>query len=149
MPSQGRGLSRGVGGETSQNASLTGEDDGPAGGARWRSGAPSDRCGRAALNLQRAAQAAIDLAAHVVATEGFGLPSDHADTVTLIEKQAVIDAAMAQRMRRMVGFRNIAVHQYQALDPAIVEAIVTRHLDDLRAFAATIVERFVEPPQQS
>jgi uncharacterized protein YutE (UPF0331/DUF86 family) len=42
----------------------------------------------------------------------------------------------------MVGFRNIAIHDYQTLDPRVVEAIVTRHLDDLRDFAARLAQRF-------
>ena len=94
------------------------------------------------LNLQRATQATIDLAAHVVASESLGLPADLADTFTLIEKHGTIEAALATRLRKMVGFRNIAVHQYQALDPAIVEAIVSKHLDDLRTFANRIVDAF-------
>lgn len=94
------------------------------------------------LNLQRAVQAAIDLAAHVVATEGYGLPDSVAASFTLLEGQGVLDPALAERLRKMVGFRNIAVHDYQALDAAILEAIVTGQLEDLQAFAAHIARRF-------
>ena len=94
------------------------------------------------LNLQRAIQAAIDLATHVVATEGYGLPESVADAFSLLAGRGVIDADHAQRLRRTVGFRNIAIHEYQALDPSIVEAIVTRHLGDLRELAARVVQRF-------
>jgi uncharacterized protein YutE (UPF0331/DUF86 family) len=94
------------------------------------------------LNLQRAVQAAIDLAAHVVASEGYGLPDSLAGVFTLLEGQGVIDAELAQRMRRMVGFRNVAIHEYQALDPALVEAIVTLRLDDLRELSAHVIDRY-------
>ena len=94
------------------------------------------------LNLQRATQAAIDLAAHVVATEGYGLPDSLAAPFSLLERNGVIEPELAGRLRRMVGFRNIAVHDYQSIDPAIVEAIVTRHLGDLEAFAARMLVRF-------
>jgi uncharacterized protein YutE (UPF0331/DUF86 family) len=94
------------------------------------------------LNLQRATQAAIDLAGHVVATESYGLPADLADVFNLLERQGVIDSTLAMRLRKMVGFRNIAVHQYEALDSKIIDAIVTRHLDDLRAFGAAVLARF-------
>lgn len=94
------------------------------------------------VNLQRAVQAAIDLAAHVVAAEAYGLPDSLAGSFSLLEGQGVLEAGLAERMRKMVGFRNIAVHNYQALDPEIVEAIVTRHLDDLRAFSARVLQRF-------
>jgi uncharacterized protein YutE (UPF0331/DUF86 family) len=94
------------------------------------------------LNLQRAVQAAIDLAAHVVATEAYGLPASVADAFSLLEGQGVLDALLAERLRRMVGFRNILIHNYRALDPAIVETIIVRRLDDLRAFSARIVARY-------
>jgi len=38
----------------------------------------------------------------------------------------------------MVGFRNILVHGYQAVDPSIVRDVVEHHLDDLLAFVAAI-----------
>ena len=94
------------------------------------------------LNLQCAVQAAIDLATHVATTEGYGLPDSVAASFSLLEGRGVLDAGLAERLRKMVGFRNIAVHNYQALAPEIVEAIVTRHLDDLRGFSARIVQRF-------
>ena len=95
------------------------------------------------LNIQRASQAAIDLAAHVVAGEGLGLPSTLAETFVLLEKNGIVDADLASRMRKMVGFRNVAVHQYEAVDPQVVEAVVAQHLDDLRRFCATVLARFL------
>jgi uncharacterized protein YutE (UPF0331/DUF86 family) len=95
-----------------------------------------------ALNLQRAVQAAIDLASHVVATEGYGLPDTAAGVFTLLTERGVLDGELAERLRRMVGFRNVAIHGYQALDPEIVESIVQRHLGDLQALSARIVEEF-------
>ncbi len=95
------------------------------------------------LNLLRAIQAAIDLAAHVVADEGYGLPDTVAGHFTLLEKAGLLDAALAERLRKMVGFRNVLVHAYQDVDRAIVESIVARHLDDLRRFAAAIARRFL------
>lgn len=94
------------------------------------------------LNLQRAVQAAIDLATHIVATEGYGLAGSVAENFTLLEQQGILAPELAAQLRRMVGFRNIAVHNYQDLDPRIVEAIVTRHLGDLSSFSARVVQRF-------
>jgi uncharacterized protein YutE (UPF0331/DUF86 family) len=61
-----------------------------------------------ALNLQRAVQATISLASHVVATEGYGTPASTADLFTLLERGEVIDADLADRLRRMVGFSSTA-----------------------------------------
>lgn len=93
-----------------------------------------------ALNLQRAVQAAIDLATHVVSTEGYGTPDSTADAFTLLERQGVIDSGLAGRLRKMVGFRNIAIHDYQSVDPAIVERIVNQRLGDLRTLGTRIVD---------
>lgn len=94
------------------------------------------------LNLQRAVQTAIDLATHVVTAEEYGLPDSVAAFFSVLERHGVIKADLADGLRKMVGFRNIAVHEYETLDPAVVEAIATRHLDDLHAFAASVVTRF-------
>ncbi|HEX7186425.1 MAG TPA: DUF86 domain-containing protein [Thermoanaerobaculia bacterium] len=94
------------------------------------------------FNLQKAVQAAIDLATHVVAAEGYGTPDSQAAVFTLLEKRGVIPSGLAGNLRKMVGFRNIAVHEYETIDPAIVEAIVERHLGDLQALGNRIVEFF-------
>ncbi len=93
-------------------------------------------------NLQKAIQAAIDLANHVVTAEDYGPPDSQAAVFTLLEKRGIVDPALAVHLRKMVGFRNIAVHEYETVDPAIVEAIVQHHLGDLRAFSRRILEVF-------
>lgn len=93
------------------------------------------------LNLQRAVQAMIDLAAHVVASEGVGTPDSLGASFTLLARAGILDDDLADRMRRMTGFRNVAVHEYRRPDPAVLEAIVRERLGDLRAFAARILER--------
>lgn len=95
-----------------------------------------------AINLQRAIQAAIDLALHVIASEGYGTPESAADSFTLLERQGILGRDLASRLRRMVGFRNISIHDYQSINPAIMEAILDRHLGDLRTFGESIVEAF-------
>ncbi len=90
------------------------------------------------LNVERAAQAAIDLATHVIAANDWGLADSLADNFTILEKQGVIGGELARRMRAMVGFRNIAVHDYESLDPAILRAILSRHLTDFEKFAAAV-----------
>jgi uncharacterized protein YutE (UPF0331/DUF86 family) len=111
--------------------------------ARERAGLDAlDRQDIIVLNLQRAVQAMIDLAAHVVAREGLGIPDDLAASFELLKRAAILDDDLAERMRRMTGFRNVAVHEYRKLDPDVVESIVRERLGDLRAFAKTILQRF-------
>jgi uncharacterized protein YutE (UPF0331/DUF86 family) len=65
------------------------------------------------LNLQRACEASIDLAMHIVAEEKLGLPQNGRDAFSLIEESGIIDAPLSAKMKAMIGFRNIAVHDYQ------------------------------------
>jgi uncharacterized protein YutE (UPF0331/DUF86 family) len=91
------------------------------------------------LNLQRACEAAIDAAMHLVAVRRLGLPQDSRDAFSLLEKAGVLDVEVADRMRRMVGFRNIAIHEYQKLSRLILEAILRERLVDFEALCGSLL----------
>ena len=86
------------------------------------------------LNLQRACQAAIDLAMRTARTGGVGVPQDSRDAFRLLVDGAGLPTDLGERMQRMVGFRNIAVHDYQAVSLPIVRSIIADHLGDFEAF---------------
>lgn len=94
------------------------------------------------LNLQRAVQAAIDLAAHVIADEGLGLPSELKENFVILEKNKIISADLSDKLQRMVGFRNIAVHDYQSIDVDILKQVLTAHLGDLEAFYTSTLRQY-------
>ena len=94
------------------------------------------------LNLQRACEAAIDLAMHLVRIRQLGLPKDSREAFSLLESAGLIPKHLAERMRKMVAFRNIAVHDYRALDWAVVRSIVEKDVEDVRAFSVKAVKRF-------
>lgn len=91
------------------------------------------------LNIQRACEAAIDLAMHVVAEKRLGLPQSSREAFKLLNQNGIIDDSLALRMEAMVGFRNIAVHDYQSINLAIVEKIIEEHLKDFEVFAEKIL----------
>lgn len=90
------------------------------------------------LNLQRACEAAIDLAMHFIAAYSLDTPQTSRDAFRLLHTAGVLAAETAARMQRMVGFRNIAVHDYQGLQLSIVQAIVEKHLGDFETFLEEI-----------
>lgn len=94
------------------------------------------------LNLQRACETAIDLAMYVVSQRKLGVPQDSRDAFTLLQTAGLIPAELATRMQHMVGFRNVAVHEYTRLNLDVVHAIITRQLDDFRTFSSTIVKAY-------
>lgn len=93
------------------------------------------------LNLQRAIQACIDLANIILAKEGLGLPNSYRRSFEILRQHSVIDEAMARTMISMVGFRNISVHDYEEIKPAIVQKIVEDHQGDFEAFYTIIFNR--------
>ncbi|MEQ1679977.1 MAG: DUF86 domain-containing protein [Nitrospira sp.] len=94
------------------------------------------------LNLQRACETAIDLAMYVVSQRKLGVPQDSRDAFSLLQTAGILSANLAQRMQRMVGFRNVAVHEYTRLNLDVVHAIISKQLDDFRTFSATIVKTY-------
>lgn len=100
------------------------------------------------LNLQRACEASIDLAMHVARKERLGLPQDARDAFTLLENANIIPSAIAARMRAMVGFRNIAVHQYQSLSMPILRSILQSRLDDFTTFTSCLINPASRPKSQ-
>jgi uncharacterized protein YutE (UPF0331/DUF86 family) len=61
-------------------------------------------------------------------------------TFDVLAELGVIPHEIAVRMKKAVGFRNIAVHNYEAIDWQIAHAIATRHMSDFVAFATAVVE---------
>ena len=48
---------------------------------------------------------------------------------------------LGKNLKNMVGFRNIAVHDYQALQLPIMVAIITQHMGDFLEFSAFILRK--------
>jgi uncharacterized protein YutE (UPF0331/DUF86 family) len=95
----------------------------------------------AILNIERACQAALDLGQHVIRRDRLGVPQSARDVFTLLERAGFLPAELAGRLRRMVGFRNIAVHEYQALSLPVVVAVIQHGLQDLERFAALSLQQ--------
>ena len=91
------------------------------------------------LNLQRAVQSAIDLATHIISSEGLGVSDTIKGNFILMENSGIIGKRLSKRMQSMVGFRNIAVHDYQNIKVEILKAILTKHLKDLEDFYTKIL----------
>ncbi len=90
------------------------------------------------LQILRACEAAIDLAMHVVAKQKLGLPKDTRDAFVLLEKAGLIDGPQSAAMRRMVGLRNLAVHQYQEIDTDRFRETIDTHLEDFRLYVNAV-----------
>jgi uncharacterized protein YutE (UPF0331/DUF86 family) len=101
------------------------------------------------LNLQRAIQAAIDLAAQVISRQDWGLPDSLKAHFTILRREGIIGEDLCTRLEAMVGFRNIAVHGYEVLDTRVLERIVTERLPDLEAFSAVVTSFLDDSPEKA
>lgn len=94
------------------------------------------------LNLQRAIEASIDIASHIVASENLGLASTIKDNFILLYNADIINKELLNKMKAMVGFRNIAIHDYSSIDTDILKSILVNNLKDIEEFYTTILNRF-------
>jgi uncharacterized protein YutE (UPF0331/DUF86 family) len=95
------------------------------------------------LNLSRAVQLCVDIGSHVISDSDAAAPQTMGEVFGTLAALGLIPEELGARLRSAVGFRNVAVHNYDRIDWAIVFAISTRFLDDFRRFAAA-VERLAE-----
>jgi uncharacterized protein YutE (UPF0331/DUF86 family) len=91
-----------------------------------------------ALNLTRAVQICVDIAAHIIADSNIPAPETMAQAFDALGELKIIESELAVRMKKAVGFRNIAVHSYQAIDWEIVFSICHQNLDDFKRFARAV-----------
>ena len=92
------------------------------------------------LNIQRACEAVIDLGMHVIAEKGLGIPQTSRDTFEILQDSRIITTEMSERLKAMIGFRNIAIHNYQRLNLKIIQAIIEKDLKDLLCFTDIILK---------
>ena len=93
----------------------------------------------AILNIQRACEAALDMGQHLLRRERLGVPQSARDVFELLHAGGWLAPDLAEAMKRMVGFRNIAVHDYQALQLPITVNIIRNHLDEFLAFTRAVL----------
>ena len=87
-----------------------------------------------AINMQRACEQAIDLANHLVKTRKLGIPKDSRDSFQMLVDHAIIPGGLGDKMARMIGFRNVLIHEYQQLDLDLMVDVIENRLDDLLLF---------------
>lgn len=90
------------------------------------------------LNLARAVQLCVDIGSHIISQSDEPAPSTMGEVFTSLTRLGVIAPGTSESMRKAVGFRNVAVHNYEAINWEIVFSICTTVLDDFRRFAAEI-----------
>lgn len=95
----------------------------------------------AVLNIQRACEAALDLGQHLIRRDKLGLPQSARNVFDLLAQAGRMDAALAEALKKMVGFRNIAVHDYLTHLLPITVSVITEHLDEFLQLTASLLKQ--------
>lgn len=94
-------------------------------------------------SLQVAVEAVLDIANHIVAQEGWGLPGSYREALEILLREGVLPQEKAQDFLQMVSFRNRIVHLYDQVDPETVFTIIEHNLGDLEVMIRAVVQRYL------
>ena len=90
------------------------------------------------LNLQRAIQISIDIGAIVLKENKIEIPNNRSEIFTLLFENKIISAELSDSLKRSVGFRNLAVHEYSKLDLEKVYSLSKNELNIFLEFGKVI-----------
>lgn len=93
------------------------------------------------VNLERAVQTSVDIAAHIIADLESPAPETMAEAFAILEKNNIISTELSGKMQKAVAFRNIAVHAYQKMNWNIVYKIAKNGINDFVEFARQVTEK--------
>jgi uncharacterized protein YutE (UPF0331/DUF86 family) len=86
------------------------------------------------LHLWQAVQIVIDLGVSLAVRLNLGAPASYGDAFQKLSSAGHLDRALAERLSRAAGFRNIVAHAYDAIDMRVVYEAARSGPSDLRAF---------------
>ena len=99
------------------------------------------------FNIQMAVQNCVDIAAHIISEEGYGVPGSTNEMLYMLEDNGYINMALAEKMVKAVGFRNLIVHEYGRIELEKVFTIAQKDIEDLNEYLRAIfIKMGIETP---
>ena len=89
-------------------------------------------------NLTRTIELCVGIGSHIIGATEVAAPRTMGGTFEALRQLGAIGPETCEAMTRAVGFRNVAVHNYTAINWEIVHALCTGSLGDFRRFAQDI-----------
>ena len=93
------------------------------------------------FNIQMAVQNCIDIAAHIISDEGFGIPGSTNEMFYLLEENSYLDNEITEKMVKAVGLRNLVVHEYSKIDLERIFEVTQKDITDLNEFLKSIFKK--------
>jgi uncharacterized protein YutE (UPF0331/DUF86 family) len=88
-----------------------------------------------------AVQNCIDIAAHIISDEGFGVPGSTNEMFYLLEENSYLDKEITEKMVKAVELRNLVVHEYSKLDLDRIFEVAQKDITDLQEYLKSIFEK--------
>jgi uncharacterized protein YutE (UPF0331/DUF86 family) len=82
----------------------------------------------AIMNIVRAVAAALDIGEHLIRKHKLGVPKSQLDVIDRIATAGFTTVEVADNLKKMIVFRNAALHDPQDLKPADLEYFVLQQL---------------------
>jgi len=92
------------------------------------------------VNLERAVQISVDIGLQIFVQINLKPPDTMSEVFTILEEHKVLTPGIARNLKKAVGFRNIAVHEYEEINWEIVQSICTKHVKDFYLFMKAILK---------
>ena len=96
--------------------------------------------------LHLAIEVCMDLADHALADRALPVPGTAAEAFMVLAREGIVEADLATALARMVGFRNLLVHDYMRLDPDRVLKLAATGVNDIERFRERVLQMINRPP---
>ena len=93
------------------------------------------------FNIQMAVQNCIDIAAHIISDEGFGVPGSTNEMFYLLEENGYLDNEITEKMVKAVGLRNLVVNEYSKIDLDRIFEVAQKDIADLTEYLKSIFNK--------
>ncbi len=99
-----------------------------------------DKIGNAKYHFIVGIECCVDIANHIIASEGYRFPKDNADSFTVLVERAIIPPDLDEPLRGMARFRNRLIHLYWDVDDERVYAYLHDSLGDMARFRTAVAK---------
>ena len=98
--------------------------------------------------LQMAIEVCVDMVNHIIADRNFRIPNTYSEGFRILKENNIISEVLCENLVNMCKFRNVLVHEYDKVDPAVVIPILRNRLKDFDLFQAEILGYFKKNKEQ-
>ena len=85
----------------------------------------------------------ITITQHIVVDEDYGLPQTSYEASQMLFDKGILDSTDLDLMKKMIGFRNIIVHNYLNINKEVVYLILTKGHQDILKILSKITKTFL------